>query len=129
LVTLESRTIIEIAPADLRDAALTTSKIEPTCIAAARATLASGRVVLIPNKDIAIEQRVGRPADCPAVPAETVRVAASGGGSRGTGGIPSTDAAMVQIRAQCEKEWATDFRMRNYCEEEQLKALQKLRQR
>ena len=43
--------------------------------------------------------------------------------------VPTEAEALPQIRAKCAKDWPDDFKMRLECEEAQLDALRKLRQR
>lgn len=43
--------------------------------------------------------------------------------------LPTSSPALSQIRDKCAKDWPNDFAMRNFCEEQQLEALEKLRQR
>lgn len=127
LVTLASDVMLSIPPADLvmtgGETVLRISAVEATwCVPAALVTLASGQKVIVPNADLVDRAVVGeRPARCNVV----VPV------SRGlpAGALPVDSAALVQIRALCAKEWPGDFRMQNYCEEQQIKALDALRQR
>lgn len=128
LITLRSRTIIAVMPSDLNESALRATATEPTCIAAARLTLVSGMKVVVPLTDMPDTSPLARAEGCPP-PTNAGAARSPSGIAASPGAIPADSAALEQIRAQCAKEWGSDFRMRNFCEEQQLKALQELRRR
>jgi hypothetical protein len=41
----------------------------------------------------------------------------------------TTEKEFATLRDQCAKEWPENFRMRNFCEEQQIEALRKLKSR
>jgi hypothetical protein len=127
LIKLPSGTVVNVAAGDLKGDALQTKAVEQTCIAAAQVTLASGTQITVPLVDMVEGAKIGQraAAECRFGVAAPAGVVTSSGG----GGLPSDQAALTQIRKQCAADWPNDFTMRNFCEEQQLKALEKLRQR
>src|SRR5262245_1456553 len=124
LVTLESKTVIAVAPTDLRAGGLEVAQLEATCISAARITLASGAAVIVPMRDIVDAARLpARPATCPPPGREVFNVPVA---SRTDASLPSDAQAMTQIRAECAKLFPDNFMMRNSCEQQELKALEEL---
>ena len=119
LVTLDSRTIIEVSVGDLTAAgSLNALSIEPTCIPMVRVTLASKRVVFVPVSDTPATN-LPEQSGCPASVA-----------SRLPSATPSSTApAQLSdsgIRAKCEKDWPDDFQLRAFCERQQREARDKI---
>ena len=120
LITLASRTVIAVMPSDLDGKSLKTTRVEQTCVPAARLTLASAIAVMVPLADLVDGSTIGQrsPAEC--------RQAVVGTAPRS---LPSDTEALSAIRSKCASQWTDDFQMRNFCEEQQLKALEELRRR
>lgn len=119
LVTLESRTIIEVSAEDLTTGSLNALSVEPTCIPAVRVTLASKRVVFVPVRDTSATN----------LPAQSGCLAPVA--SRQPSATPAAPAQLSDagIRGKCEKDWPDDFQLRAFCERQQREARDKINAR
>jgi hypothetical protein len=125
LIKLQSGAVINVGAGDLKGQALQVKNVEPTCVSSARITLASGTLVVVPLADIVDGVKIGQraAADC------KTSFAPSASATSSASGLPSDQAALGEIRRKCAADWPNDFRMRNFCEQQQLKALDELRRR
>lgn len=109
---LPSMTVITIPAADIKGNALHATVTEPTCVDAARITLASGTRVIVPLADIDGGEQIARSAEC----GSTGMASAAPIQSGSFVGPAATD---TMIRTKCARDWPDDFRMRAACETQQ----------
>lgn len=126
-LVLLSETIITAPAADVIGNTLRIAAKVPTCIRAAVLTTASGVSVVVPLDDIMDTTGI-EPMKCPGMTASAGPAPVSRPGIAASA-IPADAEAMATIRKKCATDWPDDFRMRNYCEEQQLKGLAALRRR